>query len=194
MAASDLGLPGSEVIFGRDRAARVPMLRRAATAVVLAGIAAALGSVLGPSMFVVAGVLGLCAIGCGVSYIWQGRFRTVLTQQGIELHGYVSHSIPWQEVAGFRIRHGQAAVGSGRDDLEPSEHMDMSRPRMPDGGRQTGPPQPHMTVQVVRTGGRRLVLPAPVVAGRAGDYQFTDSVRQMEEWRVRYGPQAPAPR
>jgi len=38
----------------------------------------------------------------------------------------------------------------------------------PDGGRQIGSSQPHVTVQVLRTGGRRLVLPAPVVNGVSG--------------------------
>jgi hypothetical protein len=194
VAASDPGVPGNALVFSRDRAARMPSLRRAATAVVLAGIAAAAGAGLGRPMFVIAGVLGLGAIGCVVSYVWQGRFRTVLTPQGLQLHGYVSHFIPWHEVAGFRVRHGQAGAGSGRDDAGPYEHIDSARPRMPDGGRQTGGPQPHVTVQVLRTGGRRLALPAPVVGGRAGDYQFTDRLRQLEEWRLRYGRQAQAPR
>jgi hypothetical protein len=190
VAASDPGLPGNEIAFSRDRATRMPMLRRAATAVIVAGIAAAIGAWRGPLMFVIAGAIGAGAIGCVAVYAWQGRFRTVLTPEGIQLHGYVSRYIPWHEVAGFRVRHGQPGTGSDPDDAVRAEHIDISRPRMPDGGRQTGPPQRHVTVQVLRAGRRRLVLPAPVVNGRAGDYQFTDSVRQLEEWRRRYGPQA----
>jgi hypothetical protein len=198
VAAPDPGIPGNEIAFTRDRAARVPWLRRAAVAVVFAGLAAAAGAALGPAMFVVAGVFGLGAVGCAVSYAWQGRFRTVLTPQGIELHGYVSHHVLWQEVTGFRVRNGQAGAKSGLADVNPVEHVegDLGRPGqvfMTDGGRQAPPGQPHVTVQVLRTSGRRLVLPAPVVSGRAGDYQFTDSVRQLEEWRRRYGPQAPTP-
>jgi len=194
VAASDPGLPGSEVVFSRDRAGRLPLLRRAATAVVFAGLAAAAGAKLGAPMFIIAGVIGLGAAGCVVAYAWQGRFRTVLTPDGIQLHGYVRHYIPWHEVAGFRVSHGQAGAESGQGEGDPSQHIDASRPRLPDGGRQTGPPRPHVTVQVLRTGRRRLVLPAPSVNGPAGDYRFTDSVRQLEEWRRHYGPQAPAQR
>ena len=64
----------------------------------------------------------------------------------------------------------------------------------PDGGRQICSPQPHVSVQVLRTGGRRLVLPAPVVNGSRGDHQFTGKVRQLEEWRRRYGLQVTAQR
>ncbi len=200
MAALDPGLPGNEVVFSRDRATRLPLLRRAVAAVFFAGLAAAASTLLGPPMFIVAGVLGLGALGGAVSYAWKGRFRTVLTPQGIELHGYVRHFIPWHEVAGFRVKHGQEGARSGQDEVDPAEQVEifnlwLRKPGLvPYGGHQTAPPRPHVTVQVVRSSGQRMVLPAPVVSGPAGDPQLGDKLSQLEAWRQRYGPQTPAPR
>jgi hypothetical protein len=190
-------MPGSELVFRRDRQVRLPLLRRGVAGVVFAGLAAAgAATKLGTPMLVVAGVIGLCALGLVASYAVQGTFRTVLTPHGIELRGYMRHFIPWAEVAGFRVRHGRADVRDDRAD--PSERIQVFHPAM----RWPGPAVPEgtrdirsstVTVQVVRTSGRRLVLPAPVVSGPVGDSQFSDLVRQLEQWRQRYGPPAVAP-
>ena len=198
-------MPGSQLVFRRDRQVRLPLLRRGVTGVVFAGVAAAAAATkLGPPMLVVAGVIGLAALGLITLYAWQATFRTILTPRGIELHGYVRHFIPWAEVAGFRVRHAQAEA---RDDgAGPSERLQAGpsykiqvfhasargpEPVLPGGAHETR--SPTVTVQVVRTSGRRLVLPAPIVSGPVGDSQFGDEVTQLEQWRRRYGPQAVAP-
>lgn len=57
-------MPGSELVFRRDRQVRLPLLRRGVTGVVFAGVAAAAAATkLGPPMLVIAGVIGLAALG-----------------------------------------------------------------------------------------------------------------------------------
>lgn len=197
-------MPGSQLVFRRDRQVRLPLLRRGVTGVVFAGLAAAAAATkLGPPMLVIAGVIGLAALGLITLYAWQGMFRTVVTPRGIELHGYVRHFVPWSEVAGFRVRHTRSEA---RDDgAGPSECLQAGpsakiqvfhasvrgpEPVLPAGAHETR--SPTVTVQVVRTSGRRLVLPAPVVSGPVGDSQFSDEVSQLEQWRQRYGPPAVA--
>jgi hypothetical protein len=194
MVAPVPDLPGQELVFGRDRKARMPLLRRGVTTLVFAGLAAAAAAWFGPPMLVIAGLLGLGAVGCAAAYVWEGTFRTVLRPDGIHIRRYARRFIPWSDVACFRVRrHGQldSAPGDPR-----TEHTDQPRAlqmgqrnmpewdRPPDENRRR--PSGHVTVEVVRANGRRLLLPAPVVSGPEGDYQFNDKVRQLEQWRQHY--------
>jgi len=190
MTAATPGLPGREV-FTLDRGFRRPLVQRGALALVLAALAAAVGAVLGTPMFIVAVLCGLAAAGYAVAYAWQGRFRTVLTPDGVSVRGYFNHFVPWSAVAGFAVRrHGAAsspADGGGESPALPTELYRAST-RGLRGTRRTGPPPLLVAVQVVRTNGHRLTLRAPAVTGWQSDADFDDKVRLMEQWRRQYGP------
>jgi hypothetical protein len=193
MTAQTPGLSGREVVFTLDRGFRKPLLQRGVFALVLAGLAAAVGTVLGTPMFIVAALCGLAAAGYAVAYAWQGRFRTVLTPEGIRVRGYFNHFVPWSAVAGFTVRrHGAAAAlaeGSGESPAPPMEVFRTTR----GAGRnvkRNGPPPLLISVQVVRTNGHRRTLRAPAVTGWQSDADFDDKVRLMEQWRRQYGPPA----
>jgi hypothetical protein len=193
-------VPGAEVVFRRDRAERQPLLRRASIAVVFGGLAAAAGAALGPPMFVIAGLLGLCAAGFAAGFAWEGTFRTALRSDGIHVRRYASHVIPWSDVAGFRVHgHGetrsvQPDPGADHDAAPQAPELGFRGPvwsHAPDERRRRA--SGHVTVAVVRVNGRPVVLPAPVVSGEQGDYLFTDKVRQLDQWRQHYGGASRSP-
>jgi hypothetical protein len=110
MTAATPGSSGREVVFTLDGGFRRPLVQRGTLALVLAGLAAVVGTVLGTPMFILAVLCGLAAAGYAVAYAWQGRFRTVLTPEGVSVRGYVNHFVPWSAVAGFAVRrHGAAS-------------------------------------------------------------------------------------
>src|SRR6516225_9956384 len=197
MTAATPGLSGREVRFTLDRGFRRPLAQRGALALVLAGLAAAVGTVLGTPMFIAAALCGLAAAGYAVAYAWQGRFRTALTPEGISVRGYVNHFVPWSAVAGFAVRpHGAVSpLAGGGEDPAPPMGVYRSSMRAMGATRRTRPPRLLITVQVVRTDGHRLTLRAPGVTGWQSDADFDDKVRMLEQWRRRHGPPPlPAPR
>lgn len=193
MTAPTPDMSGRDVVFTLDRGFRKPLVQRGVFALVLAGLAAAAGTVLGTPMFIVAALCGLAAAGYAVAYAWQGRFRTALTPEGIRARGYVNHFVPWPAVAGFTVRrHGAAAALADGSGESPAPPMEVFRATRGVGRNVTrsGPPSLLVSVQVVRTNGHRLKLPAPAVTGWQSDADFDDKVRLMEQWRRQYGPPA----
>jgi len=197
-------LPGNELIFKRSRSSRKYLMTRAVSGLILAGIVAAAGVSLRPHILVIAAYLiGLVAAGNAAVYAVQGLFRTAVTNQGIEVRGYVRRVIPWSEVRAFRVK------GLDQAELLPPDPESASQAgprrlvassgvsRMPEWDRQanrsprTG--SGRVTVQVVRTTGRPVTLPAPIVAGPVGDSEFPDKVRQLEHWRQQCTGQQSAP-
>jgi len=192
-------MPGNEVVFRRPRSARRRLLQRSATALVVAILAAAVGSKLGALFFVVAGLSGLAGVGWAAAYAVQSSFRTVLRPDGISARGYIRRTIPWSQIAGFQVR------GLDAQQLVPGEPADsaagVAEPRRLVAGygirqapvwsgapdRRTRPPMSRASIAVLRTHGRPVRLPAPVVAGEEGDDHFTDDLRHLEQWRQHYG-------
>ena len=200
------GLPGNELVVRRPRSSRKYLLTRAVKALVLAGIVAAVEVAIEPHMIVIfAYLIGLVAVGNVVAYALGGRSRTALTSEGIEVRRYGRRVIPWSEVRAFRVR------GLDHPDLLPpdprSARQVEPRKLVPSSDLNRWGPSPYpspqageygifpvaslavrtrarrVTVEVVRTNGRPVVLPAPIVAGPQGDSEFSDQVRQMEQWR-----------
>jgi hypothetical protein len=188
------GLPGNELVFKRPPSSRKYLLRRAATAMIFACLAVVVGETLQPHLLVIAGYLiALVAVGNAAAYALEGVFRTVVTNEGLEVRGYVHRMIPWSEVRAFRVR------GLDQADLLPPDQSSGSElePRRLVAGtglrhapqwdrpadRSSRTSTSRVTVEVVRTNGRRVVLPAPIVAGPDGDSEFADKVRQLEQWR-----------
>lgn len=195
-------IPGSELVFRRARSVRAPLLWSSVSLLILAGLAALAGlggPGLGPAFYAIAGVLGLAAVGSAAAYLAEGSFRTTVRPSGITTRGFVRRTIPWSDVAGFQVRGPGAAqsvgseqarpvgpreiVGSvGRSGFAPTGHADA----------RTLPQAARARIVVLRTHGRPLRLPAPVVAGEKGDYRFADDVRQLEQWRVHYAGPSPS--
>jgi hypothetical protein len=188
MSAQTPGLPGQEVVFSLNRGFRRPLVQRGVMAVLIAALAAAAGAALGPPLFVLSGLAGLFAVGCAVAYAWRGRFRTVLTPDGVHIRGYFNHFVPWSAIAGFTVGSREAsqslAGGSGETYATwvNGQRMTMRRSR---------PPSLLVSVHLVRTKGRRLALRAPLVTGWQHDAEFDDKVRLMEQWRQQYGGPPP---
>lgn len=199
MAPQVPDMPGNEIVFRRARSARRRLLRRSVTALVVAIVAVAVGKKLGSLFFVIAGLSGLAAVGSAASYVVQSSFRTVLGPDGISARGYVRRTIPWSQIVGFQVR-GSAAQqvapekpGAGAADVAgPRRLVAGYGPRQSPvwsgaRGRRTRPPTARACIAVLRTHGRPVRLPAPVVAGEEGDDHFTDDLRQLEQWRQHYG-------
>lgn len=75
MAMQRPALPGQDVVFSLKRGFPRPLILRGAFALVIAGLAAAAAVVLGPPMFVLAGLCGLFAVESGIVYVWRRRLR-----------------------------------------------------------------------------------------------------------------------
>jgi len=202
MTAQGRDLPAGEVVFRRSRSARRQVLRRGSSALLLAVVAVAAGTRLGTPMFVIAGLLAVAALGYAAAYAVEGTFRTVLGPHGVSTRGYIRRTIPWSEIAGFRV-HGQESAGPAPGAADSGTGLDAPPPRPVAGfrgtpvwsggpGRRTRTRYPRLSIDVVRTHGRPLRLPAPVVAGEQGDYHFNDDLRELERWRAQYGLQYPA--
>jgi hypothetical protein len=186
-------MPGNEVVFRRARPACRRLLQRSVTALVIAILAAAVGTKLGSVFFVAAGLSGLAGVGWAAAYAVQSSFRTVLRPDGISARGYIRRTIPWSQIAGFQVR------GLDAQQLVPGEPADVAGPGRLLAGRglrpepvrrlvpDRRPPAARASIAVLRTHGRPVRLPAPVVAGEEGDDHFTDDLRQLEQWRQRYG-------
>jgi hypothetical protein len=194
------GLPGSELVFRRPRSSRKHLLTRAVTALVFAGIVAAAEKAMQPHMIVIfAYLIGLVAVGNAAAYALGGRSRTVLTSEGIEVRRYVRRVIPWSEVRAFRVRGPDLPgllspdPGSARQ-IEPRIRESITDLDLGDLALNFPMRTPRrVTVEVVRTNGRPVVLPAPIVAGPQGDSEFGHKVRQIEQWRQYWASGQSAP-
>jgi hypothetical protein len=189
MTAPTPDMSGREVVFTLDRGFRKPLVQRGVFALVLAGLAAAAGTALGTPMFIVAALCGLAAAGYAVTYAWQGRFRTVLTPEGVRARGYVNHFVPWPAVAGFAVRrHGAAAAladGSGESPAPPMEVFRTTR-----GGAER---QEKRAALTARQRAGRAHERAPAEIARAGCHRLAERCRLRRQGQAD-GAVAPAVR
>jgi hypothetical protein len=173
---------------------RRPFLSRFIVAGVFTGLfafAAAEGA--NPGVLAVASLVGIGAVYNGAMYIWRGRFRTRVTTQGIEIHGYFNHFVPWDDVkavreegygdsqpldAGYDVRSGWSGLGS------------RSSPYRRGGGAMgstTGRRARLGVIRIFRRHGKSMMLRAPLVTAWAPDPQFSDKLSQMQALSTQYG-------
>jgi hypothetical protein len=109
---------------------------------------------------------------CFTLYLWRGRFRTLLTVRGIEIHGYVNRLIPWECLK---------AVEEVTFDANPDAQIQVANPwtRAPSARSARSPNRKVAAVRIHRTSGRRIELPVPAVTDSASDPDFEDKVREI---------------
>ncbi len=183
------GLPGRDTVFVLGRGYRVPLLRRGAVALVFAGAAASLASsgFLPLLTWAAAAVFGAATLYQGILYLWQGRFRTRLSAQGIEARGYFDHFIPWSDViridaGGVSAADSEAAPVTGAPWDSPAKQPLSRVVHRSEGGYRAR----LAAVRVTQRSGRSLLLRAPLVTSWQDDPQFEDKARLIEQWWRRY--------
>jgi hypothetical protein len=134
-------------------------------------------------------VTGPFAVMFGVTYVWQGRFRTRLTGRGIEIRGYFNHFVPWRDVRAIEV----GGYGPANMPLDASYHTARyvrsnirTGPIMVKGGGTSDRMARLATIKVLRANGSRLTLPAPRVTGWASDSGFNDKAKQLQQLAQQY--------
>lgn len=112
-------------------------------------------------------------------YVWRGRMRTRLTPGGIEVHRWFSKFVPWDTIKDIEtVSYDQVA------DI-PTVNRSGA---VLSSGQSWRAPRKVAAVQVVRTSGHRLALPAPLVTDGQSDPEFDDKVRLIREhWHQAVG-------
>lgn len=182
------GLTGADVVFTPGPGYRVPVVRRGAVSLTVAGLLALLAGlgvltvVTGP----VAAVFAVAALAQAALYVGQGRFRTRLTATGIEARGYRTRTIPWSEVtgldvAGHELTNAKQLGISGQPwnspVQQPGSHL------APSGGYRAR----LATIRVIRRDGHSVLLRAPVVTATQDDPEFADKARLIGQHWQDYG-------
>jgi hypothetical protein len=183
------GAVGRDTVFVLARGYRVPLLRRGAVALVFAGGAAALASsgFLPLLTWAAAAVFGAATVYQATLYVWQGRFRTRLSAQGIEARGYFDHFIPWSDVIRIDAGRVTAAGAQARPISGTPWDSPASQPLSRVAQRSEGGYRARLAaVRVTKRSGRSLLLRAPLVTSWQDDSQFQDKARLIEQWWQRY--------
>ena len=105
------------------------------------------------------------------SYVWRGRFRTRLTDQGIDVHSFLHHFLPWDTISNIEAYNIQRV-----------KDIPVSPPNIQ--GRYSSRERPRRKrafVQIVRANGRVVELPAPLLSDLEHDPEFDAKVRVIRE-------------
>jgi hypothetical protein len=208
------GLSGRDVVFRLDRGFRRPLATRGSTALAVAALAAVVATLGVIPAFAtgVAAAFAALALGYAVRYMWVGRFRTRLSAEGIDIHGYFDHFVSWREVTGFDVagfslpararipaepyQAGSGAVTTGYDSVRPGAGQLQWQWNMVSQAESTSGYRAKLaTVRVNRAHGHQLLLRAPLVTAWQSDPKFGDKVQTIHRWWRAYspGPAAAAP-
>jgi hypothetical protein len=169
---------------------RRPSLRRFIVTGVLAGLFS-FGVVDGPNpasvLFV--SLFGITAIYNGAMYVWRGRFRTRVTTQGIEIHGYFNHFVPWADVRAVKEEgYGDSQSLAAGYDVRRSYSSPSSRYRRGAGMSSTTGRRARLgVIRIFRRHGKSMMLRAPLVTAWAPDPQFSNKLAQMQTLSAQYG-------
>jgi hypothetical protein len=190
---ADLGLkfaPLPEVAVGQDqsvtfilpRGFRWPLIQRGVMLAVLTGI----GLLLWKTPFAVVPFLsGPFLIGYIVIYIWRGRFRTLVTSEGIAIRGYLDHFVPWHDYGRFEVRKYGTERPLSSAQLPPNILLRTQRGIIRGGrsksglARTSGAAAMLAVIYLVRTDGRVVMLRAPLVASWKHDPYFDSKVQLL---------------
>lgn len=138
-----------------------------------------------PIGYYVASVTAAVAVSFGISYLWRGRFATIVTPTGIQLRRYGNRLVPWSSVRAIEV----GGFGAASVRLSQGNPRRRNRPANPVWGRLSGAPAQLATVTVIRFDNKRILLPAPLVTAWASDHTFTDNARQLQKLCDQYaGP------
>jgi len=122
-----------------------------------------------------AGSLAVCA--------WRGHLRTRLTSQGIEIRRFHRKLVPWQAIRNIET------ISYGRVDDVP-----VANPRTRIASDRGPGPRTVAAVQLVRTSGHRIRLPAPLVTRTQDDPEFTKKAELIKgRWQQAVAGTAPHP-
>jgi hypothetical protein len=105
------------------------------------------------------------------SYVWRGKFRTRLTPQGIDVHGFLHRFVPWDSISDIEAYNIQRVKDIPVADPNiQGRYSSRDRPR-----------RKRAFVQVVRDNGRVVELPAPLLSDFEHDPQFDAKVKVIRE-------------
>jgi hypothetical protein len=185
--SGELGLPGDGLEFRLPREFRRPALRRFVLLAVLTVVLVFL--VPFPLIRDAAWLTGAIAVFSGAVYLWRGRFVTKVTSRGIEARGYVSHFVPWADVAGVEVGgYGSADARLTETYSSTQYYRGSIRGGANVGGGGSSDRLANLaSVKVVRASGHKLKLPAPMVTSWAPDPDFADKARQLQALCQQYG-------
>jgi hypothetical protein len=109
------------------------------------------------------------AAGSFVVYAWRGQLSTRLTVRGIEIRRYRRRLVPWQAIRDIEtISYDRVA------------DVPVANVRIRTVSTRGRGPRTVAAVQIVRSSGHRIRLPAPLVTGSRDDPDFDDKVRLIK--------------
>jgi hypothetical protein len=109
------------------------------------------------------------AAGSFAVYAWRGQLSARLTARGIEIRRYRRRLVPWQAIRDIET------ISYDRVACVPVANNRTRTVSPRDRG-----PRTVAAVQIVRTGGHRIKLPAPLVTRSQDDPDFNDKVRLIK--------------
>ncbi len=183
-AASGYQPATPEAVYRPAPGYRRPFLARSIRYLVLTAAALSIGGI-APIGYLAGSITAVFTVGYGISYLWRGRFQTIVTANGIEIRRWGNRLVPWSSVRAIEIGgYGAASLGLSRP-----YRRRLRDSAGPVWGRTSGAPAKYATVTVVRLDGKRILLPAPLVTAWASDHTFTAQARHLQELCDQYaGP------
>ena len=163
---------------------RRPFLARFVQYLVITAALLAIGSTVSIGYYV-GSITAAVALAYGISYLWRGRFQTIVTPAAIEIRRFGNLNVPWSSVRAIAV----GGYGAASVRLSPGYRRRGLKSANPVWGRTSGVPAELATVTVVRLDNKRILLPAPRVTAWASDPSFTDKARQLQQLCDQYaGP------
>jgi hypothetical protein len=155
---------GRDVIFTMPRRYRWPLIQRGAIFALITAVDLLPGRhiLLLEAAVWFAGPIALAYL---VTYVWRGRFRTTVTPDGIQIRGYLTHFVRWQDVRAIEVR-------SNGPDRRTDRAIEATGPYQSGLVATSGKMARLAAAYVLRQHGRTLLLRAPLVANWQHDPYF----------------------
>jgi hypothetical protein len=186
--------PDQSVTFILPRGFRRPLIQRSVMLASITGI----GLLLSKTLFAAIPFFsGPFLIGYVVTYIWRGRFRTLVTPEGIMIRSYFDHFVPWHDYGRLEVRKYGTERSVSSAQLPPNILLRTERATIRGGrsksgfARTSGGGAMLAAVFLVRTDGRVIMLRAPLVANWKHDPYFDNKVQVMRSLAALYTGASP---